>query len=104
MVPPIFTSQPSTDSCQILYGLPAGIDKVGDLSDLWDTISSDGAVVRLLLDHPDQVRFLEEYEAKRSSPRVWSAFIKIDGGQKFVDDLLRNFFSLTRQQTCGCFD
>lgn len=70
------------DNSQILYGLPVGINKVEDLSTLWDLIAVDGATVRLLIDHPDQVQFLEEYEKSRQNPRKWSVFVKVDGGQK----------------------
>jgi hypothetical protein len=41
-----------------------------------------GGVVRLLIDHPDQVRFLEHFEANREQPCRWSVFVKVDGGQR----------------------
>ncbi|KAG5635619.1 hypothetical protein H0H81_010602 [Sphagnurus paluster] len=66
----------------ILYGLPVAVNKVQDLSDLWDVMSKDGGIVRLLVDHPEQVRFLEQFETKRSKPRRWSVFVKVDGGQR----------------------
>ncbi|KAL1757635.1 putative serine dehydratase domain-containing protein [Schizophyllum commune] len=66
----------------LLYGLPIGVNKVQDVSDLWDEVAPSGGVIRLLVDHPDQVKFLEEFESKREKPRKWSAFVKIDGGQK----------------------
>ncbi|KAL1741199.1 putative serine dehydratase domain-containing protein [Schizophyllum fasciatum] len=66
----------------LLYGLPIGINKVQDVSDLWDEVAPSGGVIRLLIDHPNQVKFLEEFESKREKPRRWSAFVKIDGGQK----------------------
>ncbi|KAJ7660064.1 putative serine dehydratase domain-containing protein [Mycena rosella] len=66
----------------ILYGLPVAINKVADLSDLWDEVAKDGAVVRLMVDNPDQIRFIEEFEKTRASPRKWSVFVKIDGGQR----------------------
>jgi len=43
-----------------------------------------GAVVRLLVDHPDQIRFLEEYENQQEKPQCWSIFIKVNGGQKYA--------------------
>ena len=67
-----------------MYGLPIGVNKVQDVSDLWDEVAPSGGVIRLLVDHPDQVKFLEEFESKREKPRKWSAFVKIDGGQKYV--------------------
>ncbi|KAG5720200.1 D-serine dehydratase [Termitomyces sp. T112] len=66
----------------ILYGLPIAINKVADLSDLWDKISNNGGTLRILVDHPDQVKFLEKFEHARCSSRRWSAFVKIDGGQR----------------------
>ncbi|KII94064.1 hypothetical protein PLICRDRAFT_50053 [Plicaturopsis crispa FD-325 SS-3] len=66
----------------ILYGLPVAVNKIADLATLWDEIETHGATVRLLVDHPDQVYFLEEFEKQRATPRRWSAFIKVDGGQK----------------------
>ncbi|EGN92534.1 hypothetical protein SERLA73DRAFT_172763 [Serpula lacrymans var. lacrymans S7.3] len=66
----------------ILYGLPVAPNKIEDLSRLHKEVSKYGGVVRIFLDHLDQVRFLEEYERKQETPRRWSAFIKVDGGQK----------------------
>lgn len=57
-------------------------NKIADLSELWDNLASSGGVVRLLIDHPDQVRFLEDFERSRKISRKWSVFVKIDGGQK----------------------
>jgi D-serine deaminase-like pyridoxal phosphate-dependent protein len=69
---------------KILYGLPVAINKVADLSNLWDEVSKDGAVVRLMVDHLDQIRFIEQFENARASPRKWSVFVKIDGGQRYA--------------------
>ncbi|KAG7450551.1 uncharacterized protein BT62DRAFT_943452 [Guyanagaster necrorhizus] len=66
----------------ILYGLPIPVNKIEDMSELWDAIVVDGGVMRILLDHPDQVKYLNEFEKQRITPRKWSAFVKIDGGQK----------------------
>ncbi|KAJ7484688.1 putative serine dehydratase domain-containing protein [Mycena latifolia] len=49
----------------ILYGLPVAINKVADLT---------APVVRLMVDNPDQIRFIEEFEKARASPRKWSVF------------------------------
>ncbi|KAF8971342.1 hypothetical protein BDZ97DRAFT_1786008 [Flammula alnicola] len=65
----------------ILYGLPVALNKVADLSALWNELEKYGGTVRLLVDHPDQVRFLEEYESQQEKPRRWSVFVKINGGQ-----------------------
>ncbi|KAI0726185.1 putative serine dehydratase domain-containing protein [Fomitopsis betulina] len=66
----------------ILYGLPVSLNKVQDLSSLWEEIEPSGAVLRLLIDHPDQVKFLEKFEQSRAHPRRWSMFIKVDCGPK----------------------
>ncbi|KAJ4002342.1 putative serine dehydratase domain-containing protein [Lentinula boryana] len=66
----------------LLYGLPVAPNKVADLSGLWDEVAQDGGIVRVLIDHPDQIKFLEDCESKRQKPRKWSVFVKIDGGQK----------------------
>ncbi|KAH7916443.1 putative serine dehydratase domain-containing protein [Hygrophoropsis aurantiaca] len=66
----------------LLYGLPVGFNKIDDLSALQAEMSKYGGVVRIFIDHLDQVRFLEEYEKKQPNPKKWSAFIKVDGGQK----------------------
>ncbi|KAK0465059.1 putative serine dehydratase domain-containing protein [Desarmillaria tabescens] len=58
----------------ILYGLPIAVNKIADMSGLWDAIAVDGGIVRILLDHPDQVKYLDEFEKQRTAPRKWSAF------------------------------
>ncbi|ESK97938.1 alanine racemase [Moniliophthora roreri MCA 2997] len=66
----------------LLYGLPIGLNKIEDLSNLWDEVAPSGGIVRVLIDHPDQVKFLEQFEKGRLHPRQWSVFVKVDGGQK----------------------
>jgi D-serine deaminase-like pyridoxal phosphate-dependent protein len=67
---------------QVLYGLPVAINKLADLSDLWDEVAKDGAIVRLLVDHPRQIEALEDFEKRRTTKRTWSVFVKLDGNQK----------------------
>ena len=67
---------------QILYGLPVALNKIDDLSDLWDEVAKSGAIVRLLVDHPKQIEALEEFEKMRAIKRQWSVFVKLDGKQK----------------------
>ena len=69
---------------QILYGLPIGPNKVADLSDLWDKMSVHGGVVRVLVDNPAQVKYLETFESRQTKPKQWSVFVKIDSGGKYV--------------------
>lgn len=64
----------------ILYGLPMAVNKVQDLSDLTKEMGKYGGVIRVMIDHPKQVEFLEEFEKTHGGK--WSAFIKVDGGQK----------------------
>ncbi|KAK7058991.1 hypothetical protein VNI00_001615 [Paramarasmius palmivorus] len=86
----------------LLYGLPIAPNKIEDLSNLWDEIAPSGGIVRVLIDHPDQVKFLEQFEKERSQPRKWSVFVKVDGGQKragvptaspFFEPLIKTLFS-----------
>ena len=65
------------------------LNKVQDLSSLWEEIEPSGAVLRLLIDHPDQVKFLETFEKSRTHPRQWSVFIKVDCGSKCAVSLSR---------------
>ncbi len=67
---------------QILYGLPVGIDKIADLGKLLQEVERHGAVLRLLIDHQDQIKHLEEFEKKHGLYRTWSVFVKVHGGQK----------------------
>ena len=68
---------------QILYGLPVAINKITDLSDLWDEAAKDGAIIRLLVDHPRQIEALQDFEKRTATTeRQWSVFVKLDGNQK----------------------
>jgi len=69
---------------QLLYGLPVGLNKLDDLSALHTEMTKYGGTIRIFVDHLDQVRFLEEYERTQEHPKKWSAFIKMNGGQKYV--------------------
>jgi len=66
----------------MLYGLPVAINKVQDLSELRAELQKYDGELRLLVDHPDQVLFLEAYETQQNTGKRWSVFVKIDGGQK----------------------
>lgn len=66
----------------LLYGLPVGPNKLHDLSVLHEEMVKYGGTVRIMVDNLEQVRLLEEYEGQRRQPKRWSAFIKMDGGQK----------------------
>ena len=64
--------------------MPVAPNKVADIASISDTITVDGGVFRVLIDHPTQVRSLEQYGKSQGTERRWSAFVKINGGQKFV--------------------
>ncbi|KAI0308238.1 putative serine dehydratase domain-containing protein [Multifurca ochricompacta] len=66
----------------ILYGLPVAINKIADLSELWDEAAKNGAIIRLLVDHPKQIEALEHFEKTRPVGRKWSVFVKVDMQQK----------------------
>jgi D-serine ammonia-lyase len=67
---------------QILYGLPVAANKIADLAALREEMARNDGVIRLLVDHPDQIQFLEKFEEGRAQQLRWSVFIKVDGGQK----------------------
>lgn len=67
-----------------MYGLPVAINKIADLSALWEAVSTHGAIVRLMIDNLAQVEALEAFESARLDKRKWSVFIKCDGGQRQV--------------------
>ena len=67
-----------------MYGLPVAPNKIADLAKLRDELTTYGGVVRILVDNPDQVRYLEQYEGQRENPQLWSVFVKVDAGGKCV--------------------
>ncbi|KAI8995684.1 hypothetical protein BD414DRAFT_456783 [Trametes punicea] len=64
----------------VLYGLPMAPNKIADLSALTDELSAVGASMRILIDHPDQVKVIEAWESTKANQRRWSVFIKVDCG------------------------
>ncbi|CAE6505748.1 unnamed protein product [Rhizoctonia solani] len=70
----------------ILYGLPVSPAKIADLHTLRMTLSTYGAVLRLMIDHPYQVRALEAFDREHPTTNSvlsqWSIFIKLDVGTK----------------------
>ncbi|EJD04107.1 uncharacterized protein FOMMEDRAFT_140172 [Fomitiporia mediterranea MF3/22] len=66
----------------ILYGMPISVNKIADISALSDELSKHGAVLRLHVDHPDQIAALEAFESQRTEPRRRSVFVKVDCGDK----------------------
>jgi D-serine ammonia-lyase len=58
------------------------LNKISDLSALWDEIHEYNGIIRLIVDHPKHIEALEEFEQTRGTSRKWSVFIKIDGGYR----------------------
>ena len=83
------TSRWADRGYQILYSMPLSEDRVEDLNDAWDRMR-DSAVLRLMVDHPEQIKALERIDDRldeedrlnthRQNGRKWSIFIKVDGG------------------------
>ena len=63
-------------------------NKIEDISVLWDEVAPYGGIVRVLVDHIDQLRYLEAFESRRANPRRWSVFVKIDSGGKYVQSTI----------------
>ncbi|WWD03173.1 hypothetical protein V865_001220 [Kwoniella europaea PYCC6329] len=63
----------------ILYSMPVGEDKISDLNLAQDKIGSKG-VIRLMVDHPEQIRLLTDFNEKEGRKQKWSVFVKVDGG------------------------
>ncbi|KAG9116049.1 hypothetical protein FRC07_007482 [Ceratobasidium sp. 392] len=70
----------------LLYGLPVSPAKIADLHALRTTLATHGAVLRLMVDHPYQIRALEAFDRQHPSNdpflAKWSVFVKIDVGTK----------------------
>ncbi|WWC62270.1 uncharacterized protein I303_104866 [Kwoniella dejecticola CBS 10117] len=63
----------------ILYSMPVGSDKIEDLNRAQDIIGSKG-VIRLMVDHPEQIKLLSQFNEKNGRKQKWSVFVKVDGG------------------------
>ncbi|KZT37386.1 hypothetical protein SISSUDRAFT_862144 [Sistotremastrum suecicum HHB10207 ss-3] len=66
----------------ILYGLPINVHKIPELSKLSEELATQGAKLRIFLDHPGQIEAIVEYVRGADNPRPWSSFIKVDVGEK----------------------
>lgn len=58
--------------------------KIADLHTLRSTLAAHGAVLRLMVDHPYQIRALEAFDREHPTEdpilAKWSVFVKIDVG------------------------
>lgn len=64
---------------QILYSMPVSADRMEDLNNVQQRIGSK-AVVRCMVDHPEQVKGLGEFSKRIGRKEKWSVFVKVDGG------------------------
>lgn len=62
--------------------MPIAVNKIADITALADELQAYGAVLRLHVDHPDQIAALEAFESQKTEPRRWSVFVKVDCGDK----------------------
>jgi hypothetical protein len=75
---------------QILYGLPIGITKLAEASELARELGVHGATLRVLVDHLEQARALQTFSESSNSINKWSVFVKVDCGYKSVYQFLSN--------------
>jgi len=66
----------------ILYGLPIGPNKVPEAAVLADQLDKKQCQLRVLIDHPGQVEAVESYNELHGRQIHWSAFMKVDAGNK----------------------
>lgn len=66
----------------MLYGLPVGLNKLTELADMADVLEAHQGHMRLLVDHLEQIRVLEEYNELNGRKSPWSVFVKIETGGK----------------------
>jgi D-serine deaminase-like pyridoxal phosphate-dependent protein len=59
--------------------MPIGADRVHDVASLQSQIGSKGTI-RVMVDHPAQVKALDEYNARSGRSQAWGVFVKVDGG------------------------
>ena len=63
--------------------MPIAVNKIADLAALSEALSVHGSVLRIHVDHVNQISALERYQASEAKqPKKWSAFAKIDCGDK----------------------
>lgn len=66
----------------MLYGLPVGLNKLTELAEMADVLEAHQGHLRLLVDHLEQIRILEEYNQVNDRKSPWSVFVKIETGGK----------------------
>jgi D-serine deaminase-like pyridoxal phosphate-dependent protein len=68
---------------QILYSMPIGSDRIEELDQIQKEVQGK-AVVRVMVDHAEQIRALEEFNSRTGRKENWTAFLKVDGGGRWV--------------------
>lgn len=68
---------------QILYSMPIGSDRIEELDHIQREVQGK-AVVRVMVDHAEQIRALEEFNSRTGRKENWTAFLKVDGGGRWV--------------------
>ena len=68
---------------QILYSMPISADKLEDLNDAQEKVSGK-AVIRVMVDHPDQIDALQAFNERMGRKAKWTVFCKVDGGGRWV--------------------
>jgi D-serine deaminase-like pyridoxal phosphate-dependent protein len=59
--------------------MPISEDRMEDLNDLQEKVAGK-AVVRVMVDHPEQIEALGRFSEKVGRRDKWSVFVKVDGG------------------------
>ncbi|RSH89097.1 hypothetical protein EHS25_002763 [Saitozyma podzolica] len=63
----------------ILYSMPLAASRLEDINDA-QSKCGDKAVIRLMVDHPEQIAALEAFSRRSGRKQRWSVFMKVDGG------------------------
>jgi hypothetical protein len=69
----------SLTPAQILYSMPLAASRLEDINDA-QSKCGDKAVIRLMVDHPEQIAALEAFSRRSGRKQRWSVFMKVDGG------------------------
>lgn len=67
--------------------MPISADKMEDLNDAQEKVKGK-AVIRVMVDHPEQIEVLGRFSERVGRKEKWSAFIKVDGGGRYVYTIL----------------
>ena len=68
--------------------MPISEDRMEDLNDAQEKVG-DQAVIRVMVDHSEQIQALGRFSERCSRRQKWSMFVKVDGGGRYVQYLWR---------------